>query len=103
MISKYSSTHSRLAEALSTYLHRLRSIPEERPNAEFLEQVDFASDQVSLSERTPIIELVLREHLHEKLLQDVRIDDAFEEVCRAISFLTITHFTPIYTGTFPFI
>jgi len=74
-LSIFSSTHSRLAAALSAYMHRLR--PGERPTAEFLEQVDLVSvDPVSFAERTPIIELVLREHLHERLIQDVRIYDA---------------------------
>ena len=95
-----SSTHSRLAAALSAYMHRLRSIPGERPNAEFLEQVDLVSvDPVSLTERTPIIELVLREHLHERLIQDVRIYDALLLVPWIILISHNSYFLSLTTGT----
>jgi hypothetical protein len=68
------SSHSRLSSALSAYMQRLRSTPGEIASAEFFEQVNFSSDHNTSSiERTTIIELVLRENLHQRLIEDVRI------------------------------
>jgi len=53
-------------------MQRLRSTPGEIASAEFLEQVNFSSDHTSSTERTTIIELVLRENLHQRLIEDVR-------------------------------